>query len=151
MPTDGPIYSVGCIGRENPEFLKLKVDVSKENELLFLTDTGADVRLLKGKKLVGTPEYDPEKKVKVKCVDGSPIETHGVIEAKIELDNNSITHGFHLVNKQVDIPCDGILGRDFLQRTRATICYATRTVMLDGEKCEMVGKTRPLETKGTYV
>jgi hypothetical protein len=45
------------------------------------------------------------------------METHGVAEARIELNKSSILHDFQLVNKQVDIPCDGILGRDFLQST----------------------------------
>jgi len=89
--------------------------------LLFLIDTGADVSLLKGSKLIGNIEYDPEGKVRVKCVDGSPMETHGVIEATIELGNSSIIHDFQLVNKQVDIQCHGILGRDFLQNARAKI------------------------------
>ena len=52
---------------------------------MFLIDTGADISLLKGDNLIGTTEYDPERKVKVKCVDGSPMETHGVLEARIEL------------------------------------------------------------------
>jgi len=68
--------------------------------------------------------------VKVKCVDGSPMETYGILEARIEFRNSSIVHDFQLVNKQVDIPCDGILGRDFLQRTRAKVCYESRTVTL---------------------
>jgi len=61
------------------------VDSSKENELLFLIDTGADISLLKEDNLIWTTEYDPKRKVKVKCVDGSPMETHGVLEARIEL------------------------------------------------------------------
>jgi len=93
--------------------VKLKVNISEEDMLLFLIDTGADVSLLKGDKVIGSTEYDPEGKVKVKGVDGSPIETHGVLEAKIELHDSSIAHSFQLVNRQVDIPCDGILGRDF--------------------------------------
>jgi asparagine synthetase A len=93
----------------------LKVDITKEDGLLFLIDTGADISLLKGNKLIGTTEYDPEKKVKVKCIVGFLMETHGVLEARIELSNSSIVHDFQLVNKQVDIPCDGILGRDFLK------------------------------------
>jgi hypothetical protein len=40
QPTDGPIYSIRCIGRESHEILRLKVDISKEDNLLFLTDTG---------------------------------------------------------------------------------------------------------------
>jgi hypothetical protein len=96
----------------------LEVDISKEDELLFLIDTGVYICLLKGINIIGTTEYDREKKVKLKCVDGSPMETYGVLEARIELSNSSIVQDFQLINKQEDIPCDGILGRDFLQRTR---------------------------------
>jgi hypothetical protein len=115
----------------------LKVDISKEDELLFLIDTGADISLLKRNKLIGTTKCDPKKKVKVKCIGGSPMETHGILEVRIELGNSSIVHDFQLVNKQVDIPCDGILGRDFLQCTRAKVCYESQTVTLNGETCKM--------------
>jgi hypothetical protein len=135
--------------RLHHEFLNLKVNVSKEDELLFLIDTGADVSLLKGNKLIGNTEYDPERKVRVKCVDGSPMETHGVIEATIELGNNSIIHDFQIVNKQVGITCNGSLGRDILQSARAKICYETRTVTPKRERCEMVGKAKQLETEET--
>jgi hypothetical protein len=64
QPTDGPIYSIGCIGQENQEFLLLKVDISTEDRLLFWIYTGADISLLEGSKLIGTTEYDPEKRVK---------------------------------------------------------------------------------------
>jgi hypothetical protein len=65
---------------ENQEFLRLKVDISEEDGLLFLIDKGADISLLKGNELIGATEYDPERKVNVKWVDGSPMETHGVLE-----------------------------------------------------------------------
>jgi hypothetical protein len=96
------------MGKETQEFVQLGADVSNGDKLLFLIDTGADINLLKGKKLVGTTEFDPDCKLKVKCVDGSPMETHGVVEAKIELKDSSVAHNFHLVTHQVDIPCDGI-------------------------------------------
>jgi hypothetical protein len=38
------------------EFLKLKLNISKEGELLFLIDTGADISLLKGNKPIGSTE-----------------------------------------------------------------------------------------------
>jgi hypothetical protein len=88
---------------------------------LFLIDTGAYICLLNGNNLIGTTEYDPEKKVKVKCVDGFPMETYGLPEARIELSNSSIVQDIQLVNKQEDIPCDGILGRDFLHPTRTKL------------------------------
>ena len=41
------------------------MDISNENELLFLIDTGADISLPKGDNLIGTTEYDPERKEKL--------------------------------------------------------------------------------------
>jgi hypothetical protein len=96
-------------------FLGLKVNTGKEGELLFLIDTGAGVSLLKGNKILRTTKYDPEGKLKVKCVDGSPMEFHRTVEAQVELRNILIMHEFQLMNKELDILCDGILGRDFFQ------------------------------------
>ena len=61
------------------------MNISKENELLFLIDMGADISFLKGDKLIGITEYDPETKVNVKCVDGSTMDSYDVLEARIEL------------------------------------------------------------------
>jgi hypothetical protein len=76
----------------------------------------------------------------VKCVDVGARGTNKQKKAKVELRNSAVAHGFQLVNKQVDIQCDGILGRDFLQRANAKICYASRTVTLNGEDYKMVNK-----------
>jgi len=48
----------------------------------------------------------------------------------------------------VDIPCDAIVGRNFLQRTRAKICYETGIVILYGETYEMIGRAEQLGEKG---
>ena len=61
--------------------------------------------------------------MRVKGVDGSLIETHGRVETKILESEISIPYRLELVSKQVDVRCDGILGRDFLQAMSASICY----------------------------
>jgi hypothetical protein len=104
----------------------------------LLIDSGADVSIFKGEKLIGSTEYDPERKVRFKSISGSLIETHGAIEAVIELKDSLITHEFQLVSKQIDVPCDGILGRDFLRNARAQICYDTQCVKINGEVVKMV-------------
>jgi hypothetical protein len=75
------------------------------------------------------------------------METHGVIKAKVRLGGESFAHDFQLVSKQVEIPCDGILGRDFFRRTKAKICYATRVVTLKGKRYRMVGSSEPPSEK----
>jgi hypothetical protein len=76
--------------------LRLKVDISKQDELLIFIDRGTDISLLNRNKLIGSTEYDPENKVKVKCVDGSTMETHGVVKARNEISNISIMHDSQL-------------------------------------------------------
>jgi hypothetical protein len=94
--------------------------------------------------LLGDTEFDPDSKLKVKCVDGALVETYGTVEACIQEGNFKVQFPFHLVNKQVDLIYDGIIGRDLLQKTRAKICYKSKTVTL-------IAKSQELTKKMLYV
>jgi hypothetical protein len=78
-----------------------------------LVDTGADISLIRSKKLKGEAECEPDRKVEVRGVDGSVVQTYGVIEVEVLEGNFRVRFPFHLVNKQVDLVYDVILGRDF--------------------------------------
>lgn len=101
----GPVRAVGCISGGEKEYLRLKLSISEEND---------DLSLVKGKRLRGSTRYDPRKKVK---------EILGTVKAEVLLGSNSIPFEFHLVNQLVDIPCDGVLERDFFLHTKAQICH----------------------------
>jgi len=73
-------------------------------------DSGANISLLKSRRLLGTVEFEPKDRVRVKSVEGSVIETHGSIETKILEGSLQIPFRFQLVSKQVDLLGDGILG-----------------------------------------
>lgn len=118
----------------------MDLDVTKENRLRLLLDSGADVSLLKSEKLIGTVTFEPREKRKIKSVDGSVTETHGAIETRIREGNIEVPFTFQLVSKQVDIACDGILGRDFLQKTQAKICYETGTLTFRHKNVEVKKK-----------
>lgn len=45
--------------------------MASEKELFFLVDSGADISLLTSMWLIGTTESEPQKKVRVKSVEGS--------------------------------------------------------------------------------
>jgi hypothetical protein len=74
------------------------------------------VSIVYSKKLIGTTEFEPRQKVIFKSVDGSIVETYGLVQAHLLEEKMSIPVEFQLVNQQVDIEGDGILGRDFLQK-----------------------------------
>ena len=100
--------------------------MSKGDNLYFLVDLGADISLVKSKKLLGTAEFEPRDRVRVKSIDGSILETHHSIETRIRIDELDIPYSFQLVSQQVDLKGDGILGRDFLKAMQARICCKER-------------------------
>ena len=104
----------------------LKLDIGKGDKLYFLVDSGADISLVKSQKLLGTTDFEPKDRVRVKGVDGSKLETHGSIEARIQVGGLEIPYSFQLVSHQIDLRGDGILGRDFLKAMQAHICYKER-------------------------
>jgi predicted aspartyl protease len=114
------------------DFVKFRLDISGDRELYFLLDTGADVSIIKSEKLIGSTEFEPREKVKLKSVEGSIIE-HGSVSARIHEGKATIPFVFQLVSKQVDIQGDGILGKDMLQNMKAKICYENRILELKGE------------------
>jgi hypothetical protein len=102
----------------------LELDVSQGHKLYFLIDSGADtISLVKSYKLLGTAEFEPKDRVRVKSVDGSVIETHGSIEACIWERGTDIPFQLQLVSQQVDLKDYGILGCDFFKLMQARICY----------------------------
>jgi hypothetical protein len=50
----------------------------------------------------------------VECVDGPIVEIHGTLKGCITEGQHKVSFNCQLVNKQVDLAYDGIIGRDFL-------------------------------------
>ena len=63
------------------DYITVELDVSQELKLYFLADSRADIRLVKSYKLLGTAEFEPKDRVRIKSVEGSVIETHGSIDS----------------------------------------------------------------------
>jgi hypothetical protein len=91
----------------------LELDASQRHKLHIWVDSGTDISLVKSCKLLGTADFEPKDRVRVKSVEGSVIETHGSTETRIREGGIDIPFHFQLVSKQVDLKGDGLLGRDF--------------------------------------
>jgi hypothetical protein len=129
-PSIGSVHAVGSGRSMGTECVKLRLNISEGRELLSLVNSGADISLVRTETLGNAQTSDPENKIKVKTVNGSVIETLGTVESVICEEGFMIPCEFHQVNRQVDIPNDGILGRDFLEHAGAQICFQTGTLTM---------------------
>jgi len=118
-PTIGAVHVIGSDHKAATQFINLHMDISNGRELALLVDTWADISLIKPDNMDKTKKFDPDGRIKVKSVDGSVIETFGTVQTVVSVDSLQIPFAFQLVSKQVDIPCDGILGRDFFGTCRS--------------------------------
>jgi hypothetical protein len=103
QPSDRLLHSIGCKRLGQGDYVKLNLDVGNGCALYLLVDTGADVSLLKSARLLGTAEFEPKDKMRIRSVEGSVIQTYGSIETRILEGNVEIPFRFQLVNKQADI------------------------------------------------
>jgi len=83
QPPDRLLYSVGCANKERCDCITSELDVSQGRKLHPLLDSGAGISFVKSYKLLGTAEFEPRDRERVKSVEGSAIETHGSIETRI--------------------------------------------------------------------
>ena len=83
QPPDRRLYSIGCTNSQRCRYVVLGLDVSGGRALSFLVDSGADISLVKSEKLLSTVEFEPRKRVRIRSVEGSVVETHGSVEAHI--------------------------------------------------------------------
>jgi hypothetical protein len=71
------------VNREQGDYIILELDGKQGYKLHFLVDSGTDISLVESYKLLGTDEFEPKDRVRIKCREGSIIETHGSIETWI--------------------------------------------------------------------
>jgi hypothetical protein len=66
--------------------------------------------------------------MRVKIIDSSIVESHGVVKLCVHEGKLKIPFDLNLVNQKVELFYDGIVGRDFLQLTWANVCFDSNTV-----------------------
>jgi hypothetical protein len=145
------IASVNTIGSKNEtanECVGMRSDISNGKMLILLVDTGVDISILKPDNLDKTRQYHPEGRVQVKSVSGSIIQTMGAVQAVMYEGSVRIPFTFQLVDQRIDLPCDGILGRDFLAHAGAKICYERGTLTLGTGSTTIHKVLLPIDTKG---
>lgn len=104
----------------------LDLNIKAGNKPLnFLVDTGASLSILKKSFIHEETLCYPEQKCKIKGISNNIIYTLAKCTAQINLSKGqSISQDFQIVPNDFPIPCDGILGKDFLKLNHCIIDYS---------------------------
>jgi len=89
--------------------------VATGKELVFLVDTGADISIVKENSDVFHDIQDNYIIAK-KGISQDVTKSKGLTSIEIQTTKYLIPHDFHIVDSQFAIPCDGILGIDFIKK-----------------------------------
>lgn len=91
--------------------------------MIFLVDTQADISILKKSSFDLIQKYNDSETLKIRGITNNILPSLGTIHVKLFMNNFAIEHKFHLVSDSVNIPTDGIIGKDFLKCYNCNICY----------------------------
>jgi hypothetical protein len=108
----------------------LKTDIGIRGEVKLLIDTGAELCLLKYTSLKDGTAYNPNTVLNVRGISKGTEKTFGEVNVRLTTGNFETEHKFQVIGDGMNIPCDGILGRDFFEDKQATIDYVRKEIVM---------------------
>lgn len=103
-------------------YIRVKCEMAGR-ELVFLLDTGASISLVKFNKLFHDFPINSNSISNIQGIKKGYVQTLGLTNSRILIDNFDINHSFHVVDNEFPIPADGIMGLDFIRNFKCQIDY----------------------------
>lgn len=107
------------------DYIELNTNAT-DNTTYFLVDTQADICIIKKKSIKDNLTLDVNDIVEVTGVTKQPIYSLGSLKIQLFIENLTITHKFHIMPNNFNIPSDGIIGRDFNTLYHCILDYGTQ-------------------------
>lgn len=104
-------------------FIELNISIT-DRPIKLLIDTGAAISVLKENVLNSIVRVNDNNIINITGIGNTNTSTIGTVDAEIYLNNVSCRHTFHVVYNNFSIPCDGILGLDFIKKFDCEINYS---------------------------
>ena len=81
-----------------------------------MIDTGAEISIIKGPSINSEVKYQLHKGIDIKGIGNVVLKTAGTVELKLLPATHETSHLFHVLEEPSALQCDGILGKDFLEK-----------------------------------
>jgi hypothetical protein len=116
----------------------------------LLIDAGAKLCLLKYSSIKDGTVYRPDTALSVRGISNEIERTLGDVNAKLRVVNYETEHRFQVIGDVINIPYDGILGKDFFESKQATVDYVRKEIVM-GKVILKFDKERQPETSNKEV
>lgn len=93
----------------------------------FLVDTQADISILKQSSIRVSSTLNKSRIIEIKGITHDSLRSLGSMDIELLMDDEEISHEFHIVTDNFNIDCDGIIGKDFLAAYKCRIDYSNNT------------------------
>lgn len=93
-------------------------------------DTGAEISVIKIGTIQNKSLINQSHVTTIRGVTSGNIKTFGTLEETIFIQNAQITHTFHVVPDNFNVPSDAILGKDFLFTNKCIVDYNEMTLSI---------------------
>lgn len=112
-------------------FVKFYTDMTGNECITFMIDTGADSSIFKREKISEDQIFYPGNSAEIRGVTDGILKTLGTTTTTLFNDELQITHDFHIVSNNFPIPCDAILGLNFIQKFKCVLDYEKSVLILN--------------------
>lgn len=135
--SQGVSHTIYTMNLNFADYIELKTNVS-ENNIYFLVDSQADISVIKLNSLNGKYKINVSEQIEIRGVVPTPIKSLGCINIELFIENFIIIHKFHVMPNDFNIPCDAILGKDFIKPYRGILDYGDQTFTVRTELGETI-------------
>jgi hypothetical protein len=111
------------------DLISLPVQKAENNIIAFLFDTGATISLVK-LEVLKDDTVIREDRIKLTGITGHTITTIGKTYLNVSLTDGRIKHPVYVLKDDTPMEHDGILGIDFIYKSKATCNFDTKRVRI---------------------
>jgi len=116
-------------------------------QLKFLTDTGAEISIIRSSILTPGANYLFHDVVDIKGISSTVMRTEGAVELKLFTETHETMHTFHVLGKDFEMHYDAILGKDFLEERESVINYCSCQIVMNEVIVNFHPKPRAIKTE----
>jgi len=113
--------------------ISLSISSRDTRKLKFLTNTGAEISIIRSSSLTPGLSYHVHEGADIKGISNTVMRTEGITDLKLFTETHETMHTFHVLGEYSEMHYDAFFGKDFLEERESVINYCSRQLVMNNE------------------